>query len=153
MLSGCYTEVACYYDCISGWILGHILLAGIIIEAQVPLYFPISLRQPEKCSREVVSYNQAKGLYREVVLPLFLTYSLARVSVQEESVYPGEGVVCLSVQQVHGGSQHLHLWPHGHDPVAVAGEEGANGPQLFRAVLNVPDLVVKVPGQGNEMNT
>ncbi len=49
------------------------------------------------------------------------------------------------MQEVDGGSQNLHLGTYGRDLLAVSREEGANGTQLFGAVLDVPDLIVKVP--------
>ncbi len=37
-----------------------------------------------------------------------------------------------------------HLLPNGSEFVSVPGEETPDGPQLLRAVLDVPDLIVKV---------
>ena len=49
------------------------------------------------------------------------------------------------MQEVDGGSQDLHLRAYGCDPLAVSGQERADGAELLRAVLDVPDLVIKVP--------
>ena len=56
-----------------------------------------------------------------------LTHSLARVGLQEESVYACEGVVSLAMQEVYGGTQNLHLGTYSCDFLAVAREEGADG--------------------------
>ena len=81
-------------------------------------------------------------------MPLALTHTLPRVTVVEQPVHSGEGVVCLSMQQVYCGTQDLHLGTHGCDPVPVPGEESAYGTKLFSAVFDVPDLIVKVPEGG-----
>ena len=43
-----------------------------------------------------------------------------------------------------------YLFSHGSDLVPVSGQELPDLPQLLRAVLDVPDLVVKVPARGEQ---
>lgn len=76
----------------------------------------------------------------------FLTHAFSGVTVQEQSVHPREGIICLAVQQVDCGAQDLHLWSDRSDAVTVAWQQMAYGAQLLGAVLDVPDLVVKVSG-------
>ena len=44
----------------------------------------------------------------------------------------------------------IHLLSHGGDLVSVPGQKLPDSPQLLRTVLDVPDLVVKVPAMADE---
>ena len=48
------------------------------------------------------------------------------------------------MQQVNGGAENVHLATHSRHLVAYTWHDAANGSQLLRAVLDVPDLIVKV---------
>ena len=81
-----------------------------------------------------------------------LTDSLARVAVQKEPVYSGERVVCLAMEQMYGRSQNLHLRSHCCDPIPVPGKEVAYGTELLGTMLDVPNLIVKVPTEREKCN-
>ena len=51
------------------------------------------------------------------------------------------------MEQVHCGPKHLHLSSHRCDLVPVPWEEPSNGSQLISAVVDIPDLIVKVPAE------
>ena len=52
------------------------------------------------------------------------------------------------MEQVDCGPKHLHLSSHSCDLVPVPWEESPDGSQLISAVMDIPDLIVKVPAEG-----
>ena len=49
------------------------------------------------------------------------------------------------MKQVDSSSQHLHLFPNSSYLVSTSWQQLSDTPKLFCAVLDVPDLIVKVP--------
>ena len=56
------------------------------------------------------------------------------------------------MKQVDSSSQQLHLFPNSSYLVSASWQKLSDTPKLFCAVLDVPDLIVKVPEiMGNEL--
>ena len=56
------------------------------------------------------------------------------------------------MKQVDSSSQQLHLFPNSSYLVSTSWQKLSDTPKLFCAVLDVPDLIVKVPEiMGNEL--